>query len=258
MSVDIHESAREGAPTVLLSSGLGGLASYWAPQLAALRTRYRVITYDQAGTGRARRDLPENHAIGAMTDEVLAILDESGTEACHFVGHALGGLVGLDLARRAPQRLTSLTVVNGWAAANEHTKRCFEARLLLLEHAGPAAYVRAQPIFLYPALWLAENAERARREDAHGLAHFQGDQTLRRRIGALLQFDATADLGAIGMPTLVMGARDDVLVPVSQSEKLAGGLANARLHVVDYGGHAVNVTVPDAFNAALLDFLGCS
>lgn len=258
MSVDIHESAREGAPTVLLSSGLGGVAGYWAPQLAALRTRFRVITYDQAGTGRARRDLPENHTIGAMTDEVLAILDESGTGACHFVGHALGGLVGLDLARRAPQRLTSLTVVNGWAAADEHTKRCFEARLLLLEHAGPAAYVRAQPIFLYPALWLAENAERARSEDAHGLAHFQGDQTLRRRIGALLRFDATADLGAIRTPTFVMGARDDVLVPVSQSEKLAGGLANAHLYVADYGGHAVNVTVPDSFNAALLDFLGRS
>ena len=255
MSVDVLESAREGAPTVLLSSGLGGAAGYWAPQLQSLRARYRVITYDQAGTGRARRDLPEAYTIGAMADDVLAVLDETKTSACHFVGHALGGLVGLDLARRTPERLVSLTIVNGWAAADEHTKRCFEARLLLLQHAGPAAYVRAQPIFLYPALWLAQNAERARQEDAHGLAHFQGAETLRRRIGALLRFDATAELASIKTPVLVMGARDDVLVPVSRSEELAAGLPNARLHVTDYGAHAVNVTAPAAFNAALLDFL---
>ncbi len=254
MSIDILESAREGAPTVLLSSGLGGAAGYWAPQLAALRAHYRVITYDQAGTGRARRNLPEPYSIGAMADDVLAILDETGTTTCHFVGHALGGLVGLDLARRAPQRLRSLTVVNGWAKADEHTKRCFEARLLLLEHAGPAAYVRAQPIFLYPALWLAENAERARSEDEHGLAHFQGEETLRRRIGALLRFDTTADLAAIRTPVFVIGARDDVLVPASKSRELAAGLSHATVHIADYGGHAVNVVEPDAFNRALLDF----
>lgn len=255
MSVDVLESTREGAPTVLLSSGLGGAAGYWAPQLDALRARFRVITYDQAGTGRAKRDLPENYTIGAMSDDVLAILDETKTTACHFVGHALGGLVGLDLARRAPGRLMSLTVVNGWAAADEHTRRCFEARLLLLKHAGPAAYVRAQPIFLYPALWLAQNAERARAEDAHGLAHFQGEETLRRRIGALLRFDATPDLAAINVPVFVMGSRDDVLVPVIRSEELAANLPNAILHIADYGGHGVNVVVPEVFNPALLEFL---
>jgi aminoacrylate hydrolase len=257
VSVDVLESTQgKSAPTVLLSSGLGGAAGYWAPQLDALRTRFRVITYDQAGTGRAKRDLPETYTIGAMADDVLAILEETRTGACHFVGHALGGLVGLELARRAPERLASLTVVNGWAAADEHTKRCFEARLLLLKHAGPAAYVRAQPIFLYPALWLAQNEERARTEDAHGLAHFQGEETLRRRIGALLRFDATADLAAIKLPVFVMGARDDVLVPVTKSEELAVGLPNAVLHIAEYGGHGVNVTMPNAFNAALLNFLG--
>lgn len=255
MTFDVHDEAGPGAETVLLSSGLGGTAGYWTPQLAALKARYRVIAYDQAGTGRAKRDLPQDHSIHAMADEVLGVLDETGTDRCHFVGHALGGLVGLDIARRKPGRLRSLTVVNGWAMVDEHTRRCFEARLLLLKHGGPAAYVRAQPIFLYPAIWLAQNAERAKSEDAHGLAHFQGADTLRRRIEALLHFDATPDLADMRLPVFVVASRDDVLVPATKSQELAKAIPGAELHMATYGGHGINVTEPDAFNTLLLDFL---
>lgn len=252
---DVHESDLPGAPTVLLSSGLGGTAGYWAPQLAALRKRYRVVAYDQAGTGRNRRDLPDDHSIAAMAGEALAVLDATGTDSAHFVGHALGGLVGLDLAIRHPERLRSLVVVNGWAAAHAHTRRCFELRLMLLKHEGPAAYVKAQPIFLYPADWLARNADRAAQEEAHGLAGFQGAATLHRRISALLAFDAAPHLGALRTPTLIAAARDDVLVPCSMSEQLATAIPHAILDIVPWGAHAVNVTQPDTFNATVLAFL---
>lgn len=255
MYFDVLDGPRPDAETVLLSSGLGGAAGYWAPQLAALRARYRVVTYDQAGTGRDRRKLPADYSIGAMADEVLAVLEASATSACHFVGHALGGLVGLDLAARHPDRLRSLIVVNGWAAAHAHTRRCFEARLMLLSHGGPQAYVRAQPIFLYPADWLAQNAARAEREEAHGLQGFQGAETLRRRIAALLAFDATARLGCLRTPSLLFAARDDVLVPSSMSVQLAMAIAGSTLHVAPWGAHAINVTQPDLFNTVLLDFL---
>ena len=241
---------------MLLSAGLGGTAGYWAPQLDALRARYRVVTYDQAGTGRARRALPADHSIAAMADEARVVLDASRTDRAHFVGHALGGLVGLALAQAAPDRLRSLAVVNGWARAADHTRRCFDMRLALLRHEGPAAYVRAQPIFLYPADWLARNAERAAHEEAHGLAGFQGGDTLRARIAALLAFDAGPGLATLALPTLVVAARDDVLVPSAMSQALAAAIPGARLQVFPWGGHAVNVTEPALFNNLLLEFLG--
>ena len=257
MIFDVHESDRADAATVLLSAGLGGAASYWTPQLAALAARYRVITYDQSGTGRARAtQLPAGHAIADMADEVLEILDATATKSCHFVGHALGGLAGVDLALRHPDRVRSLTVVNGWATADAHTRRCFETRVALLKGAGPEAYVRAQPIFLYPATWLAANAERVEAEDAHALSGFQGINNLLRRIEALLLFDATSKLDALRLPVLLSAAHDDVLVPCSQSEELAAHLPDATLDVAPYGGHGHNVTEPAAFNELLLRFLG--
>ena len=115
-----------------------------------MQAHFRVITYDQAGTGRSGAALPQWYSNADMASDVPEILDATERASCQFVGHALGGLVGLGLALRAPGRLASITLVNGRAKADTHTLRCFEARLVLLEHAGVAAYVRAQPISSNP------------------------------------------------------------------------------------------------------------
>ena len=248
-------SGRPDGATVVLSAGLGGSAGFWQPQMAALEARFRVLAYDHRGTGANAGPLPDGYTIGHMAGDVLEILDEAGIARAHLLGHALGGLVGLDLALRRPERLASLVLVNAWAKTDSHTRRCFAARLALLQHAGPEAYVRAQPIFLYPAAWMSRNEERLARDDAHGIAHFQGTDTLLKRIGALEAFDVAGRLAEVAVPTLVAASRDDILVPYTCSETLAAGIPGAKLFMVAEGGHGFSVTDPAPFNAALLDFL---
>lgn len=254
MHHEVHGEALSGHGTVLLSSGLGGGGSFWAPQLEALCRQHRVVTYDQRGTGRSAEPLPDPYSVSTMADDVTAILDGLGIGQCHFVGHALGGLVGLDLALRRPDRVASLALAGAWARGDAHTARCFDVRRDLLR-IGPEAYVRAQPLFLYPAPWMARNAERLAREHEHALAHFQGTDTLLKRIAALLAFDVADRLEEIACPTLVAAARDDLLVPWTASETLAAGIPGARLWVTAEGGHGFTVTEPEAFNAALCGFL---
>ena len=244
-----------GAGTVLLAAGLGGTGAFWQPQLAALAATHRVILYDQRGTGRSAETLPDSHGIADMADDVAAILEALSVPECHFVGHALGGLIGLDLARRHPTCVASLVVINGWARLDSQTRRCFDVRRDLLMHVGPEAYVRAQPLFLYPAPFMSANPARMAAELAHGIAHFQGTDTLLKRIAALTAFDATALLPEITCRTLVTASRDDLLVPWTASKSLAEGLPRARLLVVSEGGHAFTATQPDTFNEALLAFL---
>jgi aminoacrylate hydrolase len=243
------------APTIILSAGLGGLGGFWRPQLADLGERFHVIVYDQRGTGANAGPLPEPYAISAMADDVFAVADDAEVERFHFMGHALGGLIGLEAALSRPTRLASLIVVNAWDKLSSHTRRCFDARLGLLEHGGAAAYVRAQPIFLYPAAWLATHEEQVAKEEAHGVAHFQGADILKQRLGALLAFDVSKRLSDIRVPTFVAAARDDVLVPYTCSERMAARIPGATFWLTAEGGHASSVTDSEAFNAHILDFL---
>ena len=253
---EIHGNADPAAPTVLLSSGLGGAAAYWRPQIPALvAAGWRVLAYDQRGTNRSPSTLPAVYTIDDMARDAIEVLDASATGACHFVGHALGGLVGLQLALSAPARIASLALVNAWSQPNAHTSRCFDARLALLAGSGPRAYAEAQPIFLYPASWSAEHAGTVAGEVDHAFEHFPGESNLRARIGALRAFDIDAQLSAIGIPSWVSCATDDVLVPWTCSQRLAQALPQASLERMAQGGHAHNVTEPQAFNTSLLRFL---
>ncbi len=244
------------APVVILSPGLGGSAGYWTPNLTALSARYRVLLYDHRGTARSDKELPETVTVDAMADDLLALMDALGIARANLIGHAAGGIIGLAIALKAPERLDKLIVVNGWVAPDPHFARCFDVRLTLLRHAGPAAYVRAQPIFLYPADWISANSAALDAEEPLHLSHFPPPENIERRVAALKAFDIADRVGEIDVPVLAIAAADDMLVPASCADPIERGIPGARRVTMAWGGHACNITDPARFNAIALEFLG--
>ena len=145
-----------------------------------LEQEYQVVCYDQRGTGNNPDTLAEDYSIAQMAAELHQALVAAGIEHYAVVGHALGALVGMQLALDYPASVTVLISVNGWLRINAHTRRCFQVRERLLYSGGAQAWVEAQPLFLYPADWMAARAPRLEAEDALALAHFQGKNNLLR------------------------------------------------------------------------------
>jgi aminoacrylate hydrolase len=242
------------APPMILSSGLGGSANYWTPNLSALTERFRVILYDHRGTGRSDRALQETFSVDHMADDMIGLLTELEIPAAHIIGHAAGGVAGLSMALKAPETVNTLVVVNGWSEPEPHFLRSFETRINLLRDSGLDAFLRAQPIFLYPADWISENMDWLDQELDHQRKNFPGTETTLQRIAALGAFDIGARLGGITCPVLALAAADDMLVPSKASERLVSGLPRGMLARQYRGGHACNVTDPETFNEIVLDW----
>ena len=149
-----------------------------------------------------------------MADDVLAVLDGLKIERAHLIGHALGGLIGLSLALKAPNRLTSLIAVNAWAKLDSHTRRCFETRLSLLRGSGPEAFIKATPIFLYPAAeWMSSHTAQLEQDRPRiNAPPFPARRPPRRASPPSPLSTSPRALSEITTPVLSLASQDDMLI----------------------------------------------
>ena len=245
---------QDGQP-IVFSSGLGGQGAYWKPQVDEFSQRYRVILYDHRGTNDSERDIPLPYAVSHMADDIRRLLDGLEIGAAHIVGHAAGALAGLELARTAPQRLLTLATVNGWAVADPYFKRCYEIRAEIFRALGAEGYMKSQPVFFYPAEYIAGHMDEIDARNALRLKDFQAEPALMARMEAMAAFDIAGDLKDIHVPVLVLSAADDMLVPQRSSRLLSDALPNVMPVEMPWGGHAVTVTAAKKFNEHLMSFL---
>jgi pimeloyl-ACP methyl ester carboxylesterase len=220
---------------VLLVSGLGGTAAFWAPVVADLEGRYRLIAFDARGIGGSSRGTAPVD-IDRLAADCTAILDHLGIERATIVGHSTGGVIAQTMGLLAPGRMRGLCLGGTWAKADRYMHALFRSRLEVLRKA-PEEYAVGTVFLGYPAGWLAEHWQLHEAALAGAPVAPRAQLIVAERIAALLAFDRTSELGRLAMPVLVSGAKDDQIVPAYLQCELASLIPGARLHMLDGGGH---------------------
>ena len=241
-------------PVVLLH-GLGSSSRDWTFQRPVLEARYRVLAIDLPGHGRTGPSRPP-FSVHGMAEDVERRLERETLPAAHIIGVSLGACVGLALALRAPHRVRSLTIINGFARLRPRSVTAALRMLVRLFLLGAAP----MPVL---AWWVARvtfpRPEQAalRRQAVESLT-----ATSRRAyvtsVGALIGFDVRAQLERVRCPVLVVAGDEDRTVPLASKRELAAGIAGARLLVARGSGHASHYDAPETVNAALLEFLAAT
>ena len=248
-----YEESGEGEPLVF-ASGLNGVARYWQPQVAVFDKRFRVITYDHRGTGSSDRN-QRSFSVDGMASDLIALLDALKIERTHLVGLSTGGAIGQTIAIEAPQRLNRLVMCSTWTHCDPWFRRLFEARKAMYQQAGAELHAMFHPLWLLPPDYVnAHDAEiDEERKRAAGTA--PPVEISVGRIDALLAFDRRAGLWRIRTPTLIIAADNDYLTPSYYAKTLAREIPNAKLEIVEGGGHSISKTKPERFNRLVMDFL---
>lgn len=253
------------AHPVLLVNGAGAPAHGWPDALVErLRERHRVVRYDHRDTGRSTHAFDDHpYALADLATDALAVLDGCGIARAHVVGLSLGGMLVQLLALDAAPRLVSAALLctaaldagaAGLPGPTRDVLRMWQEMGDPRDEAGELAWRvehwrrLAGDVLPFDA---AAFAERERRAMAHSgrvepcTAHGQAD------VDGL---DRGDELGAVTVPTLVVGGPEDPVYPPPHAEYLAARIGPAaQLAVVEGMGHALPDELCEPVAALLLE-----
>ncbi|GAB3467341.1 alpha/beta fold hydrolase [Polaromonas eurypsychrophila] len=241
------ESSGQGQALMLIS-GLGGVSAFWREQVAAFSTSRRVIVHDHRGTGRSTHSRIK-YSIEQMSRDAIAVMDTAEVERAIIVGHSTGGAIAQYLAAHFPARVSAVVLGSTWSYADAYFRALFETRAQVLRHTGFEAYQRLGKLFCFPPPFLASHPHLLEPVDGCDDADI-----VLSRIEALIRFDSRPFLHRIQVPSLVIGARDDMVTPPHLWETLKRGLPGCHSEVLDHGGHFCPQVVPAEYNRALERF----
>jgi len=220
------------------------------PQWSALSDRARFIVPDLRGFGGSSAG-PGPSEMGAMADDVLALLDHLEIASAIVGGVSMGGYVSLALLRNDPARVRALVLADTQTSADDAQARAGRettAKEVLVK--GPAALLPS----VSRLLGSRASPELRDRVSAWITGGSPEGQAAAQR-GMALRPDARDILSRFGGPVLVVVGADDVITPPAKAQAMVDLVPAAELVEIAGAGHLSNLEQPAEFNAALGRFL---
>lgn len=243
-----------GRGTVILLHGLGMQHTVWQPQIDILQNDLDVVTFDMLGHGRSSLP-PENPALSDYADQVLSVMDALGIPSAHIAGHSMGALIGLEFALAHPDRVRSVTPMNGVYCRPPHLQQTAEARARELEANGgitsPEETLKrwfSEPI---PAA-LAESAGICRRflTSVNPVGYMRTYRLFvendRRHQGRLEK---------LAVPALFMTSQNDPHSTPEMSRAMAAAAPDSRCVILPKERHMMTLTAPAEVTRHLISFV---
>lgn len=276
MTLHVTRSAggTESDPAVVFIHGFPFDSAMWQPQLEALPPGWRGLAPDLRGFGRSelgadRGELPSGSRTGgrvALPDEPVLTMDRMADDVAELIkteaaspavicGLSMGGYLAFSLWRRHPQLVRALVLADTRADPDSDEARENRART-----AASARESGARPVAtaMLPLL-LSERTLDERPEVGDAVRDMILDTPRETLVAALAGLaarrDSTDTLSTITVPALVLVGENDGLTPLALAEAMVERLPQARLQVIPGAGHVANLENPEAFNAALVEFL---
>ena len=246
-----YEEHGSGEP-LLCIMGLAADTMAWTLQVPAFAERHRTVIFDNRDVGRSSH-AKEPYEIADMAADALALADALSLETFHLLGVSMGGAIAQELALRAPERVSTLTLAVSFAGGGAYGQALAEnwgSRVMKLtreEHVDELLLLT-----LSEGFFDTEGAVDFVRRMTLQNPNPQPPEAFRRQLVASSRFEARDRLGDLTMPVHVIGAEHDILIPVWKSRELADLIPGAKLSIVEGAAHGVQLERAQEFNELVL------
>ena len=254
---------RGNGPDVILIPGLGSSRDVWDVQVAALEGTHRLHLVQVAGFAGEAAPASTGAMIDPLVEELAEYIESYTSGQPSVIGHSMGGLTGLILARRHPERVSRVMIVDSLpffsavfgpqatAAGVEPQARMMRDQLIALDAASFAAQqqmgvgrlVKTESYRQTIADWSVASDRTAFAQSMY----------------EVMTTDMRGEVANVQTPLTIVYAYDPAMGPETMIDGLyRGGFGpapNATFVRIDGSYHFIMVDQPAAFQAAVANFL---
>jgi 3-oxoadipate enol-lactonase len=257
-----YEDTGGRGPAILFSHGLFWDSSLFAPQIRALKFRYRCVAYDHRGQGQSAASDLRAIDMDTLFADAVSLIVALDLKPVHFCGLSMGGFVAMRLGARRPDQVRSLLLLDT-SSDPEPRENAFKYRLgnwfARCFGTGPLLVDATMPM-MFGKSTLGDPARAAERDAWR--RHLRSNRpSLWRAVNGVIERPSVHDeLSRITAPTLVMVGEEDTVTVPAKAERIAAAIAGAKLVRIPRAGHIVTLEQPQAVTQAIagfLDGLGC-
>lgn len=252
-----YHDAGEGQPLVLFHGSGPGVSAFanWRLVISPLSKNFRVVAPDMVGFGFSEKPEGLQYNMQTWLNHALGILDALEIEKAHVIGNSFGGALSIALAIHAPERIERLVLMGsvgldfeltagldttwGYTPSIENMKKLLDIfaydRSLVTDELAKLRYeasIRPGVQEAYSAMFPAPRQ--------NGIKAMASDE---------------ADIAKIDHETLLVHGLDDLVIPVSSSERLLRLIPNSQLHIFRKCGHWTQIEQNARFIQLVENFL---
>ena len=243
-----------GTPLVLCHS-LFCDSTLFNSMVSHLTGSYRIITTDARAHGKST--VPEKgFSIKDIATDYLAVMDELSVEEAHFVGISMGGMVALNIALLAPDRVKSLVLMDT-EAGKAPWKNWFERWLLArtVQNTGLLWFsVGTMLNRMFGSTFTRESPQAV--EEWRKVLSVLEPRSITLSVDAINNRPALIDrLGEVTAPTLLIYGEEDFYTPIESGRRIEQGIDGARMFTIPHTGHLSVVERPKKVAALVEEFV---
>ena len=251
-----YEQQGSGEPLILIPY-LSADNTCYAFQVAEYAKHFTCFSIDLRGAGES--DKPDgDYSTELYADDIAALMDAVGIGRAHVSGMSLGGVVGMWLAAKHPEKVKSLSAHGGWTKTDPYIDTVVRGWQMLAKGFGSVPELVIEGIFP----WCFTPEFYATKLDViQSLAAFVRSRPAMsvegfiKQSDAVLAHDVESQLSRINAPTQITFGRHDQVTSVRFAKPLLTGIRNSEYYVFETSSHAPIYERVEEFNEKTLAFL---